>query len=122
MKVAVGMTARRRASRLALWLALLGAQALSGEAPPLHVDPDCPHYFGQSDGKPVVLIGDDTWGTSSDQSRAVHSRRAGSTRAAGHSASPSAWLVAGRKNSRHRMNKIGDCCSSVSRKRLRTLT
>jgi hypothetical protein len=59
-------TARRRASLLALWIALLGAQALSGEAPPLRIDPDCPHYFRQPDGKLVVLIGDYTWGTFSD--------------------------------------------------------
>jgi hypothetical protein len=50
----------------ALRIALLAAQAASGDGPPLRIDPDCPHYFQQPDGKPVVLIGDYTWGTFSD--------------------------------------------------------
>jgi hypothetical protein len=51
---------------LALWTGLLTAPTVSGEAPPLRIDPDCPNYFRQPDGKPVVLIGDYTWGTFSD--------------------------------------------------------
>lgn len=62
----VSGTTRVWPALLALWMALLGAQALSGEAPPLRIDPDCPHYFQQPDGRPVVLIGDYTWGTFSD--------------------------------------------------------
>lgn len=49
-----------------VWLALFAAAAT--EATPLRIHPDCPYYFQQEDGKPVVLVGDYTWGTFSDVS------------------------------------------------------
>jgi L-iduronidase len=39
---------------------------VSDDAPVLRLDPRWPHYFQQPDGKPVVLIGDYTWGIFTD--------------------------------------------------------
>jgi hypothetical protein len=58
--------ARILSALLPFWIELLTAGAASGETPNLRIHPAYPCYFQQPDGKPVVLIGDYTWGTFSD--------------------------------------------------------
>jgi hypothetical protein len=42
------------------------ANVASGKGGTLAISPHNPHYFQAADGKPVVLVGDYTWGTFSD--------------------------------------------------------
>ncbi len=51
---------------LLVFLPALGSQAAKNAAPALSISGKYPHYFEDAKGKPVLLLGDYTWGTFSD--------------------------------------------------------